>query len=212
MKWTPVSNKAQFLVKQNKTYSRSFHAEQCWFWSQVSKCFSFPDCSENKNAFRLFLFICSKLFCTVFLFWIDDWQRDYPWSSGAWGLHQAELDLSGGEQNIHSLCEVRLQGEQRGRRGRGEVWGYNCLCYSEAEDEIGDCGAPDSSLSPCVVALSPQSLVCSGAWCRFPSKHDWDAAQFVSADDPLCEDTIKLKYWHICYDCLLDGSSQQMVL
>ena len=173
--------------------------------------FLFPECLENKNAFRLLLFICSKLFCTVFLFWIDDWQRDYPRSEGAWRLHQTELDLSGGEQNINSLREVRLQGEVGGGEGgRCEV--YNCLSCYQTEDEIGDCGAPDSSSSSCVVSLSPASLLCEGAWCRFPSKHDWDAAQFVSTDDPLCEDTIKLKYWHICYDCLLEGSSQQMVL
>ena len=175
--------------------------------------FLFPECLENKNAFRLLLFICSKLFCTaVLLFWIDDWQRDYPWREGAWRLHQAKLDLSSGEQNIYSLSEVRLQGERGEMGGGGFLDVHNCLCCGQAEEEIGDCAGPDSSLSSCVVNLSTGPLHCTGHWCRFPSKHDWDAAQFVSADDPLCEDTIRLKYWHICYDCLLEGSSQQMVL
>ena len=66
--------------------------------------------------------------------------------------------------------------------------------------------------SPCVVSLATDGLLpCERESCTFPSRHDWDAAEFVSADDPLCEDTIGLKYWHICYDCLLLSSSQQMV-
>ena len=84
-------------------------------------------------------------------------------------------------------------------------------CQTEAE--IGDCSAPDSSLSSCVVSLETEALVCAGHWCRFPSKHDWDAAQFVAADDTLCGagDTISLQYWHICYDCLL-GSDEEEIL
>ena len=89
---------------------------------------------------------------------------------------------------------------------------YNCLCCGQAEEEIGDCAGPDSSLSSCVVNLSTGPLQCTAHWCRFPSKHDWDAAQFVAGDDPLCGDTITLKYWHICYDCLLGADPGQILV
>ena len=85
----------------------------------------------------------------------------------------------------------------------------------QAEEEIGDCAAPDSSLSSCVVRLTTRPLDCGPHWCRFPSKDDWDAAHFVLADDPLCGDTLSLKYWHICYDCVLGeggGDPQQIMV
>ena len=88
----------------------------------------------------------------------------------------------------------------------------NCLCFQDSE-RMARCDAADSSLPSCVVSLSVRTNhpPCHQEWCRFPTRDDWNATEFLEADDPLCEDTIGLKYWHICYDCLLPVSTQPMV-
>ena len=55
---------------------------------------------------------------------------------------------------------------------------------------------------PCVVELNPENVICTDNTCIYPSKETWNTEDLIQIENIECGN--ELKFWHICYDCMMD--------